>query len=481
MYDPADDERATAWRPVWRRRLGAFIHHPKTELAILGLILCSVLLVFLELSAPPDHEHAHTLQHINDMLTGVFIIELCVRFFVEKRKSRFFRKYFLDILAVMPFFHSLRLLRIFRVLRLFRFGVLMTRRLSRVRGGFWVVRAEYILILLALIVAVAMGAFSLRIAEGKPGGEFDTIEKAVWFSIMTVIGGEPIGGNPRTPLGLAITVGLMLSGLTVFGLLIGTVSAVMGESLRNMRFRSMEIDELEGHVVICGWNRAGRLLVEELLHDKRFSHVVVISENASLQQDTFFQAMADALYLVVGDYTRLGTLKEAGVERAAYAMLLADTSKEERSSQDRDARTVLAAMLIEKLNKKIYTVVQLLNRDNEVSLRQVGVEEIVVSDEYVGNIMATVAKNRGIVNVLDELLTAKYGHQFYRGPVPESLHDKSVAEALVLLKVNYDATLIAVDLNASDPIQGRVRVNPPRELILKREHHIIVAASRSIF
>jgi hypothetical protein len=56
-----------------------------------------------------------------------------------------------------------------------------------------------------------------------------------------------------------------------------------------------------------------------------------------------------------------------------------------------------------------------------------------------------------------------------------------VAEALVLLKVNYDATLIAVDLNASDPIQGRVRVNPPRELILKREHHIIVAASRSIF
>jgi voltage-gated potassium channel len=272
-----------------------------------------------------------------------------------------------------------------------------------------------------------------------------------------------------------------LSGLTVFGLLIGTVSAVMGESLRNMKFRSMEIDELEGHVVICGWNRAGRLLVEELLHDRQFSHIVVISENAVLQQDPYFHAMADSLYLVIGDYTRLSTLKEAGVERASYAMLLADTSKEERSGQDRDARTVLGAMLIEKLNKKIYTVVQLLNRDNEVSLRQVGVEEIIVSDEYVGNIMATVAKNRGIVSVLDELLTAKYGHQFFRGPLPELLHDKSVAEALVLLKSKYDAILIAVDLGTDSQIQDRVRVNPPKELILKREHHIIVAASRTIF
>jgi voltage-gated potassium channel len=243
----------------------------------------------------------------------------------------------------------------------------------------------------------------------------------------------------------------------------------------------MEIDELEGHAVICGWNRTGRLLLEGLLHDRRFKYIVVISENATLQQDAFFQAMSDSIYLVIGDYTRLATLTEAGVERASYAMLLADTSKEERSGQDRDARTVLAAMLIEKLNKKIYTVVQLLNRDNEVSLRQAGVEEIIVSDEYVSHIMATVAKNRGIVSVLDELLTAKYGHQFYRGPLPADLDNKSVADAIVILKSKYDATLIAVDLGVGDRVQDRVRVNPPKELILRREHHIIVAASRSIF
>lgn len=480
MLDPDDVEDDASHRSRLRR-LGVFIHHAWTEAAILVLILISVSFVLIELSLPPGSPSARPFELLNDGFTVIFIIELIIRFIVEPRKSRFFRKYWLDLLAVVPFFHSLRILRVFRLLRLFRFGVLISRRLARFRGGFRVVRAEYILIGLGLLSSITMGASSMRLVEGRTNPDFDTVEKVVWFALMTIIGGEPIGGNPNSAAGRLITVFLMLSGLTVFGLLIGTVSAVMNQSLRNMRFRSMEIDELEGHVVVCGWNRAGRLLVEELLHDRRFSHVVIISENATLQQDAFFQAMSDSIYLVIGDYTRLTTLKEAGLERASYAMLLADTSKEERSGQDRDARSVLAAMLIEKLNKKIYTVVQLLNRDNEVSLRQVGVEEIIVSDEYVGNIMATVAKNRGIVSVLDELLTAKYGHQFYRGPLPPDLDNKSVADALVILKSKYDATLIAVDLGVGDRVQDRVRVNPPRELILKREHHIIVAASRSIF
>ena len=173
-------------------------------------------------------------------------------------------------------------------------------------------------------------------------------------------------------------------------------------------------------------------------------------------------------------------LREAGIERASFAMLLADSTKESRSSQDRDARTVLAAMLIEKLNKEIYTVVQLLNRDNETSLRQVGVEEIIVSDEYVGNIMATVAKTRGIVKMLDELLTSKYGYKFVKSKVPPELVGLPVGEVIGALKRDYDATLIGVDLGGEGSIEESMKVNPPSDLILEESHRIILAASDNI-
>lgn len=463
-----------------KRRLRRFINHPITEMVIMGLIIISVVLVLYEFSLEHGTKAYRRIENLNDLLTWVFIAELGLRFYVEQRKRRFFRKYWLDIIAVIPFLRSFRILRVFRLLRLFRFGIIFTRRMSRWTGSFQVIKTEYIIIGISLLSVVLMGAFSIRMAEGHTNASFATIEQSLWFALMTVIGGEPIGGDPKTTLGRVITATLMMGGLTVFAILTGTISAVMVNSLRNLKLRTMELDELENHVVICGWNRAGRLIIEELLLERRFRHVVVVTEDESLEQSPFFASIVDEVYLVVGDYTRVSLLQQVGIERASFSMLLADESKESRSSQDRDARTVLAAMLIEKLNKEIYTVVQLLNRDNETSLRQVGVEEIIVSDEYVGNIMATVAKTRGIVKMLDELLTSKYGYKFVKSKVPPELVGLPVGEVIGALKRDYDATLIGVDLGGEGSIEESMKVNPPSDLILEESHRIILAASDNI-
>ena len=447
----------------------------------MGAIIASVLLVLYEFSMSPLDPQFERIERINDFFTYFFILELSIRFWVEQRKQRFFRKYWLDIVAVIPFFRSFRVLRVFRLLRLFRFGIIFSRRVARWTGLIQVIKAEYIIVGVSILVVVLMGAFAMRVAEGKDNASFSTIEEAVWFSVLTLISGEPIGGYPSSRLGLFITACLMVAGLTVFAIFTGTISALMISSLKNFKFRTMEIDDLDNHVILCGWNRAGALVISELLHDRtRFGHVVVIAENPGLDEHPFFKRHVDEVYLLVGDYTRKDVLEEAGIDRASYALLLADSSKEERSSQDRDARTVLAAMLIEKLNKSIYTVVQLLNRNNEASLRQIGVEEIIVSDEYVGNIMATVTKNRGIVSVLDELLTSKYGHQFFKSSVPSSMLGRTVGEVISDLKIEHDATLIGVDLGDGSSLAEKMCVNPPANLVLDETHQIIVASSRPL-
>lgn len=464
----------------FRRRLNDVLNHPWVEIGVMLLILISSFCVLVELSMVPTEPGHRRMELINDGFTYVFVVELALRFFAEQRKARFFKRYWLDVLAVIPLFRSFRILRIFRLLRLFRFGVIISRRLLKASESFRLIKVEYILVGLSIFVVVLMGAFSMRLAEGRSNADFNTLEKALWWSIMTVIGGEPIGGNPNSRLGNLITVTLMMGGLTVFAVFTGTVSAFMVNSLRNLKFGTMEIEDLERHAIVCGWNRAGFLMVDELLHDKeRFKHIVIISEDDSLEHHPFFELRVDQVFLIKGDYTRIDVLKRAGLERASYALLLADSSKDERTSQDRDARTVLAAMLIEKINKSIYTVVQLLNRDNETSLRQVGVEEIIVSDEYVGNIMATVAKNRGIVSILDDLLTAKYGHQFFKCEMPEELDGVSVNEAVGILKRDYNATLLGVDLMGRSGAES-IQVNPPGELILKSTHLLIIASTGPI-
>lgn len=459
-----------------QQRLAAFMNHDATEIVVAILILISVALVLWEASVPHDWPHLRTLELTNDALTGIFIVELTLRFFAERRKRRFFQRFWIDIIAVLPLMRGLRVLRVLRLLRLFRLGLIITRRMRLFSGRAAFVRLEYILITFAIFISVLMGGLSMRFAEGRENPDFASLGDALWFALLTVIGGEPIDGAPATELGRVVTAGLMLGGLTVFAIFTGTVSAIMVDSLRSIRLRSMEIEELHNHVVICGWNRAGQLLIDELLHESRYEHFVVVAERADLEDSAFFKQHEHRVFFQHGDFTRMEALRQAGVERAAVAILLADDSKDDRSLQDRDARTVLAAMLIEKINAHIYTTVQLHNRDNESSLRKVGVEEIIVSDDYVGNIMASVVRNRGIVSVLDELLTAKRGHQFFKVPVPRKLVGKPVEEALRTLKHDHDCILIAVDRGGG---AHGIIVNPPADLTLQSEHHIIVAGERA--
>ena len=97
------------------------------------------------------------------------------------------------------------------------------------------------------------------------------------------------------------------------------------------------------------------------------------------------------VYHLQGDYTKISGLDQAGLRHASTAILLADKTQP-RSDQDRDARTVLAAMLIERrshrLGRDIFTCVELLNRDNMEQLEAQGVEELVFLNDYGGSIIA---------------------------------------------------------------------------------------------
>jgi voltage-gated potassium channel len=112
--------------------------------------------------------------------------------------------------------------------------------------------------------------------------------------------------------------------------------------------------------------------------------------------------------------------------------------------QDRDARTLLAALTIEKLRPGIFTCAELLRRENIEHLSMAKVEEIVIGDEYMGHLIAHSSRARGIIKVMDELLTASAGISFIKSPCIVSV-GKTFLDAFVKIKTDQDAILMAVE------------------------------------
>lgn len=426
-------------------RLDRFIHNPQTEFALIGLILLSVTLVIAEVAFESNNLIYQRLHFVQNCLTSIFIIELTIRYFLARSKRRFFRNYWIDIIAVMPFFQGFRVLRVLRMFRLLRVGILLNRNLNHYSLTTRLSAQIGTFVIVGLMVLVS--ALTIYLLEGSNNQDFSTISDSLWWSFFTLVSGEPIGGEPETDAGRFVALMVMIGGLTMFAILTGFVSAVMVQRLKTvMEVKYLDLDELRDHIVICGWNRSAHLLLEELQADPQLNHhaVVVVAEFSEMPEQQLKQLNRSRLYFYMGDYTIIDILENIGIYHASRAILLADATHP-RSDQDRDARTVLAALTIEKLNPGIYTCAQLLNRKNNVQLKVAGVEDIIVADELASHLIATSARNLGAIDVLAELLTVRIGNQIYKIPLPEQWIGISFWECAEKFKEEFDTILIALE------------------------------------
>jgi voltage-gated potassium channel len=221
--------------------------------------------------------------------------------------------------------------------------------------------------------------------------------------------------------------------------------------------------------VICGWNSKSEIIVQEYRAVKGSmsnSPIVVI---AQLEQEVSTQELGAKVYFLYDDFTRVAALEKAGIHRARTCIILADTSGG-RSEQDADARTILAALTVEKLNPAVYTCAELLNRSYGTHLKMGHVNDYVVSGEYSAYMLAQAAMNRGLMGVFTELLTYQRGNEFYRLSLPAKWHGRTYLELFVDLKKTRNATLVAVH-----PVEGEMLVNPRDHTFAPGDEVVVIA------
>ncbi|MDG2991890.1 NAD-binding protein [Candidatus Synechococcus calcipolaris G9] len=458
------------------QRLDRLIHSAPMELALVALILVMALLVVFQVILVRQQESISWVILLKLPIRIFFIIELLIRFSLARKKKRFFRHYWLDLIAILPPPPQISLLQLLPLLRLPRAAILINRNLyylsPRITGTY----SLQISAILMIVLIMLMGGLAMYMLEGHINPEFASLGDSLWYSFFSLMSSEPIGGYPETHQGRIVTMVIVLSGLTLFAVFTGIVSALMVQRLRTaMDIKNLDLDELRHHIIICGWNRSGGLVLQELQVDPAIQHspIVVVAELETIPILDLHHVDQNRLYFYSGDYTRIDVLEKIAIYHADRAILLADTSHP-RSDQDRDARTVLAALTIEKLNPSIYTCAQLLDRHNNVQLHVAGVEDVVIADEMAGHLIGSAVRNQGAMDVFAELLTAQVGNQFYRLPLPVHLANQSFWDVNHYLKTHHDSILIAIERR----VDGRRQtlVNPPESHPLLLGDYIVLIA-----
>ncbi|HLT73718.1 MAG TPA: ion transporter [Ohtaekwangia sp.] len=231
-------------RQRFRQRLYEIIFEADTpagrlfDIVLLVSIVISVLAVMLESVTAIRAQYAGWLIGIEWFFTVLFTLEYLARLYTVQRKRVYATSFLgiVDLLSILPtylalFFtgaqslmviRSVRLLRIFRILKLPRFIGESQSLVSALKAS----RHKIIVFLLTVVTTVIIMGTIMYLVEGPENG-YTSIPRSIYWSVvtMTTVGYGDIA--PRTDFGQFLAAMLMIMGYGVIAVPTGIVSAEM--------------------------------------------------------------------------------------------------------------------------------------------------------------------------------------------------------------------------------------------------------------
>lgn len=229
---------------VWRDKIHDVIYEADTpkgkifDLVLLSLILLSVIFVMLE-SVRGLPETVYFILYIGEwVITIFFTIEYILRILTVKKPWNYVFSFYgiVDFLSTIPLYLSfilvgsnylltvraLRLLRIFRILKVTRYiGESNKLKIALLQS-----RAKILIFLFTVIIISIIAGTLMYLVEGPEHG-FTNIPHSIYWCIVTLttVGYGDI--SPGTPLGQFIASVIMILGYGIIAVPTGIVTAEM--------------------------------------------------------------------------------------------------------------------------------------------------------------------------------------------------------------------------------------------------------------
>ncbi|GGD91543.1 ion transporter [Planktosalinus lacus] len=214
------------------------------DIFLLIFILLSVLAVMLESVQYIDEQYHAFLIAAEWFFTILFSIEYILRIFSTKKPWKYIFSFYgiIDFLAILPMYLSffftgsnllgsiraLRLLRLFRVLKLANFIGEATNLKAALKAS----RAKIIVFLFTvLIIAMVVGTL-MYLIEGPESG-YTSIPRGIYWTVVTLttVGFGDI--YPQTALGQFLAMFVMITGYGIIAVPTGIVSAEFAKQKGN--------------------------------------------------------------------------------------------------------------------------------------------------------------------------------------------------------------------------------------------------------
>jgi len=280
-----------------------------------------------------------------------------------------------DLLAILPSYRPLSILRvllIFRLFKLFRYFKSMNLFAEVLDNK----RFELYTLAIFLGFLIFIGSTGIYFFEHPTNSEqVGNLFDAAYWSIVTVssVGYGDIA--PQTTGGRLVAMALILTGLGVLSFFISIIVSAFSDRMHDLRENRIyaELKRYESFVIICGFGRVGRHIAMQL--EKHRQHFVVIDS----KEVNALKARRLGYLVIHADASKNEVLINAGIKNRATAVLCTTGD---------DVVNVYITLTSRHLNPNIRIISRANNQDNVKKLYQAGADNVIQPFEIAAMVVA---------------------------------------------------------------------------------------------
>ncbi len=302
-------------------------------------------------------------------------------------------KAIIDLLAILPFFHQLRLLRIFivfRVFKLFRYAKSIQVFVSVLQSK----KFEFITLgIFAIIVTFISSVLIYAMEATHPDSMIKTFFEAFYWSLVTIstVGYGDI--SPITQEGRTVALFVIVAGIAVFSFTTSLIVTAFTQKLDEIKDMKVEedISKMKEFYLVCGYESIAKDVVKKLSIN---SNVIILDED----ENRVKTAKSDGFNALNYDPGNVDSYKKLhiNIQTQVKAVLCL---------RECDVENVYSTLTIRSFNKDIFILSILMDEINRSKLIFAGVDELLYAKELVGMIAKELVGKRVAFEAIHELRT----------------------------------------------------------------------------
>lgn len=310
--------------------------------------------------------------------------------------------------------------------------------------------------LLVLVVVVLFGTLGFRLLEGWLWLD------ALYMSVITLATVGFTEVHPLSDTGRLFTIALIVVGLGSVTYLVSTIGRVMFEEMLGAEFWRRrvrnQIEKLQGHVILCGCGRVGRLVRREF-EATNTPYVIVERDEKAVRE-----LEAGGALVLQGDATSEATLTEAGIQRArGLVTALPD-----------DAANLYVVITARDMNARMPIVARAETDGAERRLSRAGATRVISPNSIGGRAMAQALLQPEVLDFLT-LATARQDLTLQIEQVVVDVSSRLAAEVTRIAQMREQHRVFVVAMRKSNAAQFDL---PTSDLLVESGDTLIVVGQR---